>query len=181
MDVRLIVDQGPAKTRTVRLRAADTTVGREKGCGLRIPSGTVSRRHCRLHFQDGYLTVEDLGSANGTYVNGHRVAGKEVVRPGDRLAIGPLVFVVEYRLTPAAIDRLLRAETAAEEASEFVEALPLDGEPVTGPVDLAALAGELEAANEGEAEEEVLLDDAEPWHLPEAEELRDILSKLDDK
>jgi pSer/pThr/pTyr-binding forkhead associated (FHA) protein len=181
MDVRLIVDQGPVRTRTVRLRAADTTVGRQEGCGLRIPSGTVSRRHCRLRFRDGYLTVEDLGSANGTFVNGHRVAGKEVLRPGDRLAIGPLVFVVEYRLTPAAIDHLLRAENAAEEVEEFVEALPLDGEPETGPVDLAPFAGEPEVAAEGEAEEVVLLDDAEPWHLPEAEELRDILSKLDDK
>jgi pSer/pThr/pTyr-binding forkhead associated (FHA) protein len=179
MDVRLIIEKGPTKARTIRLRSETTIVGRQEGCGLRIPSATVSRRHCRLCFQNGYLTVDDLDSANGTLLNGQQTAGKQVVRPGDRLEIGPLVFLVEYQLTQAAIERLLRAEDGQEPPEDFVEALPFDEESEASKVDLAPLAAEVQD-QEG-AKGVVLLDDAEPWQLPEAQELRNILSKLDDQ
>src|SRR4051812_4473060 len=99
MDVRLVVEKGAARSRAIRLHSEETIVGRRHGCDLRIPSASVSRRHCLLSFRDGFLSVEDLLSANGTYLNGERVAGKQVVRPGDRLDVGPVTFVVEYQLT----------------------------------------------------------------------------------
>src|SRR6266566_4189713 len=107
MDVRLVLEKGRARVRELRLRREETIVGRQKGSDLRIPSSEVSRRHCILSTQRGYLTVEDLDSANGTFLNGQQIKGKKVVRPGDRVRIGPLTFVVEYQLTQAAIDQLL--------------------------------------------------------------------------
>jgi predicted component of type VI protein secretion system len=185
MDVKLVIAAGAAKKQTIRLRTEETLIGRQKGCDLRIPSATVSRRHCLLRFQEEYLTVEDLDSSNGTFLNGERVTRKEVVRPGDRLEIGPLVFLVQYQLTPAAIDRLLRGDPLEGAAEEFVEALPLaEDDPNTVKVDGSGPEGtdRGEPAGADEVVEGIpLLDDAEGWQLPEAGELRDILSHLDDK
>src|SRR2546427_5510937 len=115
MDVILEVKRGSKETRQVRLRTEETIVGRQDGCDLRIPSSAVSRRHCRLSFRNEYLTVEDLDSSNGTFVNGVRITGQQVVRPGDLVEIGPVTFLVKYQLTRAAIDRLLEEGIEAEE------------------------------------------------------------------
>ena len=100
MNVRLVVEKGSSKRRTWQLHQKDTIVGRRRDCDLRILSAEVSRRHCVLSIDDGYVNVEDLDSINGTFVNGSRVVGRQVVRPGDHLQIGPLEFTVEYELQP---------------------------------------------------------------------------------
>src|SRR5206468_963419 len=104
-----------------------------EGSDLRIPAPAVSRRHCRLSFQDDVLTVEDLGSANGTYVNGQSIDEPTIVRPGDRLAIGPVTFLIEYPLTAAAEARLAELQPGLEEASEL--AAVIDEEEVVEGVD----------------------------------------------
>src|SRR5947209_18618036 len=106
MDVRLVIEKGRTRTREVRLPAEESIIGRQRGCTVRIPSAEVSRRHCVLRLEDGYLSIQDLGSVNGTFLNGMRVVNREVVRPGDHLEVGPVRFVVEYELTPAALDHL---------------------------------------------------------------------------
>jgi len=196
MDVRLVIEKGPTKVRTIRIRSEDTVVGRQQGCDLRIPSKIVSRRHCLLSFRDGYLTAEDLNSANGTFVNGERIEGKEVVRPGDRLEIGPLVFVAEYQLTQDAIDRLLGAGEVAEleeelqelteadaadaDNGEFLPELDEDRETVDADeIPSNPTSADLEVPAQVGNESVVILDDAEPLLLPDDGELRDILSNLD--
>jgi predicted component of type VI protein secretion system len=128
----------------------------------------VSRRHCLLRFQDDCLVAEDLKSANGTFLNGLRLTRPEVVRPGDRLEIGPLVFVVEYQLTPAAIERLLHGGGVPEPAEEFVQALPVD-EAGAMPAEIVEEPEVIEGV--------VVLDDAEPL-VPDQAEFRDFLSGL---
>src|SRR5579883_2574966 len=100
MDVTLTIAQGTSRARRIRLRSAETIIGREKGCDLRIPSAEVSRRHCLLSYANGRLTVEDLDSSNGTYVNEVRVEGRAPVHAGDRLQIGPVIFTVDYPTSP---------------------------------------------------------------------------------
>jgi predicted component of type VI protein secretion system len=172
MEVKLVVERGPARTRVVRLRNPVTTLGRQKSCGLRIPSGTVSRRHCVLRFQNDLLVVEDLRSANGTFLNGLRVTRPEVVRPGDRLEVGPLVFLVEYQLSQAAMDRLLHHGGSADPTDDFVEALPVAGDEVT-PLP-AQIVGEPEII-----EGVVVLDEAEPLVIPDGD-FQDLLTGLQD-
>ena len=72
-----------------------TTVGRQEDCQLRVGSSQVSRKHCQLFEQEGRLVVIDLGSSNGTYVNGKKVEGQQVLRPGDVLSLGRVKFRVE--------------------------------------------------------------------------------------
>jgi pSer/pThr/pTyr-binding forkhead associated (FHA) protein len=71
----------------------DTIVGRARECDLSLVVAHLSRRHARLFFDNGALWVEDLGSANGTYLNGRRVE-RARVRGGDELAFDTLVFTV---------------------------------------------------------------------------------------
>jgi pSer/pThr/pTyr-binding forkhead associated (FHA) protein len=119
MDVRLVVEQGRRRLRVVRLRGPATRIGRARGSGVRIPSAEVSRQHCVLRVEDGLVTVEDLDSVNGTFLNGEAVVGCRVVRPGDRLHVGPVTFVVEYELAPEALERL--REDDADYDYEIVE------------------------------------------------------------
>jgi pSer/pThr/pTyr-binding forkhead associated (FHA) protein len=61
-------------------------IGRSRWCDVRIPSARVSRRHCCLVLSGDELLVRDLGSTNGTWINGRRVE-KGALRPGDELQV----------------------------------------------------------------------------------------------
>lgn len=70
--------------------ALPATVGRVATCGLLVEHSSVSKQHARLERAEGGLVVEDLGSTNGTFVNGQRVAAgvKQPVRPDDAVRFG---------------------------------------------------------------------------------------------
>ncbi|MDQ2075569.1 FHA domain-containing protein [Marinimicrobium sp. ABcell2] len=70
-----------------------TLVGRSSECDITLAVAHLSRRHARLEIQDGLLYVKDLGSANGTYLNGVRVSEARV-RRGDELSFDTLSFGV---------------------------------------------------------------------------------------
>src|SRR5207245_3812220 len=120
MDVRLVMEPGTPGSRTIQLRHAETVVGRRRDCGVRVVAREVSRRHCLVSFQDGYVSVQDLDSINGTYLNGRRIVGRQVVRPGDHLEVGPVIFRVEYELTQEGMKRIAEATAPGEE--EVIEA-----------------------------------------------------------
>ena len=63
------------------------TIGRSAACDLVVDSVLVSRQHAQLECSPGRCTIEDLGSSNGTYVNGRRVS-RAALSPGDRLRLG---------------------------------------------------------------------------------------------
>lgn len=84
------------------IKHEDTVIGRRQDCDLRIQTGDVSRRHCLISVEEDEAVIQDLESANGTYVNGERVAEKHLTA-GDRVKIGPAVFVVQIDGVPAEI------------------------------------------------------------------------------
>ncbi|MFD7990174.1 FHA domain-containing protein [Streptomyces mexicanus] len=67
-------------------------IGRDPASGLRLSHETVSRVHAELSSQGGRWVLRDLGSTNGTTVNGRRVVGAAVVRAGDQVAFGQVAF-----------------------------------------------------------------------------------------
>jgi pSer/pThr/pTyr-binding forkhead associated (FHA) protein len=188
MEVRLVVEQGK-KRRAFTLSGPSARVGRAKGNAVRIPSAEVSREHCRVDLEEGLVKVEDLGSVNGTFVNGARVEGQQVLRPGDRLEVGPVTFVVEYELTPDALERLRRDEgedyEVVEPDEEVVELEEVEEEVVElEVVEEAPAAAEEDPYLAAVAQEEIHLDLSfidEDWHLPEGGELRDILAGMEDE
>jgi pSer/pThr/pTyr-binding forkhead associated (FHA) protein len=68
-----------------------------------VPLTSVSRKHCQLNRQEGVLKVRDLGSRNGTYLNGKRVDEAEI-RAGDSIKVGPLTFVLQIDGQPKNIN-----------------------------------------------------------------------------
>lgn len=127
MDVKLVVQRNGKAAQTINLRTAEMIIGRQKGCGVRVPSAQVSRQHCVLAYQDDLLSVEDLTSANGTFINGRRIAKREFLRPGDLLKVGPVTMLVQYQLTEAAVQRLLQGaddELVVVPLEDDVEVLP---------------------------------------------------------
>ncbi|MET9919002.1 DUF1707 and FHA domain-containing protein [Streptomyces sp. NPDC059605] len=67
-------------------------IGRDPGNGLRLNHETVSRLHAELTVRDGRWLLRDLGSTNGTCVNGQRVIGTVPVREGDQVSFGQMSF-----------------------------------------------------------------------------------------
>ncbi len=67
-------------------------IGRDPASGLRLNHETVSRVHAELRHQGGMWVLRDLGSTNGTTVNGRRVVGAAVVREGDQVGFGRMLF-----------------------------------------------------------------------------------------
>ncbi len=95
MEFQLVVLRGRSATTALKLGDGVTTAGRHDECQLRIKSSEVSRRHCQFFEKNGMLLVKDLGSANGTFLNGKKIEGQRVLEPGDELAIGPVKLRVE--------------------------------------------------------------------------------------
>jgi predicted component of type VI protein secretion system len=144
MNVQLILDQR-GRRKVLKLKPPVCIIGRSHGNTVRIPSADVSRQHCRLLMEDGLVTVEDLDSVNGTFLNGRRLREAEVVRPGDSLEVGPVTFLVEYVLTPEAQARLEGNENPAELLAALAEGEDLDEEAAPLLEELEELA-ELPAA-----------------------------------
>jgi FHA domain/Domain of unknown function (DUF1707) len=71
-----------------------TTIGRSRWSGCVLSDPTVSRAHAVVHYRDGKWSLRDLGSTNGTFVNGRRITDEIEVRPGDEVAFGAVRFVL---------------------------------------------------------------------------------------
>ena len=93
-EVVLEVREPGRPVRKIPMSGAPIRIGRAPECELVLKDTLVSRRHARLHARDGVLVLTDLGSTNGTRVNGHRVS-ELVLGAGDRIEVGGTSLVVE--------------------------------------------------------------------------------------
>lgn len=89
--------------RTFELRPGEVLIGRSSNCHLVLDDGLVSRRHAQIVVTEDRVLVEDFGSANGVFVNGTRVAGREPLKAGDQLQVGKQIFVVCAVARPPAV------------------------------------------------------------------------------
>lgn len=96
-----LVREGPGGRWEIELRPPEAIVGRDPDCGVRIASSKVSRRHARLSPTAEGIEVLDLGSRNGTFLNGARVE-RALMKPGDRLRIGDVQFQMPPEGAPPA-------------------------------------------------------------------------------
>jgi pSer/pThr/pTyr-binding forkhead associated (FHA) protein len=70
-------------------------IGREEGLDISLQDPEASRRHSRVSWQGGQFVIEDLGSTNGTFVNGVQITGAQVLNPGDSVGIGQTALVFQ--------------------------------------------------------------------------------------
>ena len=102
MDVNLVLFRKGGSQKTFPLPDTTTVIGRRHDCDLCIPLKTVSRRHCQLNQNKEAVTIRDLGSRGGTYLNGKRI-NESALKPGDYIRIGPLIFLLQIDGEPEKI------------------------------------------------------------------------------
>lgn len=101
----------------------ETVLGRQAECDVLLTEGHASRRHARLvQAEDGYW-LEDLGSSNGTFINGNRISGRVKVASGDRLRfdVEEYDFRVPSQAAPVALDDGKTVYRAPESAAVVAE------------------------------------------------------------
>jgi hypothetical protein len=89
---KLQVDTGPESGKTFNLKKASIVIGRREDCDIILIDTSISRSHARLELHRGGYTIYDLGSTNGTRVNGERITSKALM-PGDKITFGTTVCI----------------------------------------------------------------------------------------
>jgi pSer/pThr/pTyr-binding forkhead associated (FHA) protein len=164
MHVNLVYFRPDGERKDIPLHGSEILMGRAEDCNLRIPLAAVSRQHCRVIIGDDEVLIEDLGSANGTFVNNRKVSRKEL-RAGDNLQVGQASFIVQIDGKPKKVRNPFEGVAAAE-----AEQVP-DNDLIANPgaeeevVEVAEASGDsveaVEAAPGDEASvEEVVADEA---------------------
>jgi len=95
----LIVKHGPQIGIQFPLAGDSFVLGREETCDIVIQDAEVSRRHTQLAWEGNTFIVRDLGSTNGTFVNGSQITGTTAIRPGDTVGLGQTSLILEVRAT----------------------------------------------------------------------------------
>ena len=96
LHAELKVIEGKQQGKSVPLTVKKFLIGREQDCQLRPNSELVSRHHCQLKLQHGAYGFADLGSRNGSFVNGHQV-NEIALGPGDMIRIGSTEIEFQVR------------------------------------------------------------------------------------
>lgn len=91
---RLVMRSGPSVGKVFPLDKNEMFLGRDLSNEIVINDPEISRRHARLFLQGTTYAIEDLGSTNGTFVNGQRLMGPNVLRPGDVITFGERMSMV---------------------------------------------------------------------------------------
>lgn len=103
MNAEFSVISGPNAGQRCVIGKDKFLIGREVDCDFRPNSELVSRHHCVLRQDDFTLRVRDMGSRNGTFVNGNQIHGEVVLADGDTIFVGDttLKIVIQSQLSPA--------------------------------------------------------------------------------
>jgi len=133
------------------LMTAETVIGRHPECTFQINSNMVSRKHARVSRDGDRFLVEDLGSGNGTFVNGKKIEGPTVLAHDDRIKLGPVLLRFEMPeqavATPAAAAVSRPQPVASENGSSFkldVSEGEEDTSTIMGTADRSSAFGKLE-------------------------------------
>jgi len=91
----LVVRQGTQVGTTYHITGAEAILGRDEDTDISVRDPEVSRRHARISWQSGNHYIEDLGSTNGTFLNGSLVTSPQPLRSGDTIGLGQTLFVFQ--------------------------------------------------------------------------------------
>jgi pSer/pThr/pTyr-binding forkhead associated (FHA) protein len=85
----------PEQKREIPITKDEFLIGRGTDCDLRLPGKAISRHHCLIRVRGQNVTLSDLGSSNGTFVNGVRVRSQAELHSGDQIEMDAFRFVLE--------------------------------------------------------------------------------------
>ncbi len=135
--VRII--QGPDKGKEIGISDTGCVLGRDVDFG-RVRDGAVSRKHARIYKESGRFFIEDMNSANGTFVNGVRIARAVPLKQGDHIRIGKTIMVfseeeqIEIPLDETEFGQLIDVDTEGSMVdSAIMSAIPSDKQVLLAP------------------------------------------------
>jgi len=109
---RLVMSQGPQPGQTFSLDKDSTSLGRDPGNDIVIDDPQVSRHHARVTRRGGLMVIEDLGSTNGTFINGMLLTGPHALASGDVIGLGDVVMLTYYGMGIAATETVIERPAA---------------------------------------------------------------------
>ncbi|MFK7818591.1 MAG: FHA domain-containing protein [Planctomycetaceae bacterium] len=152
MQAELKVVGGKQNNQVVPLPQGKFLIGREQDCHLRPNSEMVSRHHCVFTTDEFGIRVRDLGSTNGTFVNGDRIEKQVVLKEGDKVVIGTLNFEVVLKKDAPVVAAVVGADAVAS-------APPVEAAPAADPLPEAPAA---DSGNQTMFEMPAVTDDTQP-------------------
>jgi len=99
--------------RRVEMDGTDVSIGRASDNTISIDSGSVSGQHCRIFFMDGKYYAEDLGSTNGTRINGKKLTKETQLKNKNLIQVGAIEFLYEDD-SAEAVEELSQLDTDIE-------------------------------------------------------------------
>ncbi|HUS58347.1 MAG TPA: FHA domain-containing protein [Planctomycetota bacterium] len=135
--MRFIVNNGKEE-HPFEIQPGVSIVGRDRMCDLRVQSGMISRRHMECYREGSAVRIRDLGSSNGTLVNGTRIARPVVLQDGDEVRLGDIRLVFEASAGGAPAAAVFAA--AGEPSAARPVALEPD-EPIVASVEVLEPSG----------------------------------------
>ena len=161
----VFVEQAPEQGKEHSL-SPGTTIGRE-GCDVTIPDPEISRRQAQVLREGDAAVIEDLGSTNGTFVNGQRISGRQTLQNGDEVRFGETVWKLKAPPAPPGVTRVGEAPIADPQVTR-ARAIPdpataqTAARPTPAPVAPAAEAAPAPAAPAGPSRGDVPAPDFQP-------------------
>lgn len=132
---KIIMSDGPTPGKVFELSETEITVGRDIHAGIVINVPEVSRRHARFRMDPGGYVLEDLGSTNGTFVNGQRLAAPTFLRSGDTIRFGEAITLMyeagEFDPNATVVSAAGQSGRPASQAATMIAHDPLT--PPPGP------------------------------------------------
>ena len=115
-DSRLVMSQGPQPGQTFVLDQDSLALGRDPSNDIMISDPQVSRQHARIRRQGSLMVIEDVGSTNGTFVNGMRLTSPHTLVNGDVISLGDAVTLTYHGIDVAVTEPLAGRPTAVSPA-----------------------------------------------------------------
>ena len=126
MEFRLKVVKGKPRGHCLSFPSGEFMFGRGPECDVRPNSDLVSRQHCLLQITEHGALIRDLGSRNGTLVNGKLVLGEHKLRHGDTLQLGPLVLEVLIGAAPIDVSNSIGDTALLDQDDTALKQRPMD-------------------------------------------------------
>lgn len=121
---QLTMRSGPTPGETYPFTADEVLMGRDLANDIPIGQPEVSRRHARFFNDAGDIYIEDLGSTNGTFINGTRISGPQQLRPGDAIMVGENIVLVFEKILIEVEDQLPPISVENEEFTPVSQSIP---------------------------------------------------------
>lgn len=135
---QFVMRSGPTVGALYPLEADLISIGRDASNTIQINDAEISRRHARLQFQGGKYVIEDVGSTNGTHVNGQRIMSSYVLKAGDVVSFGEGI-VLGYEASDFDPAATLAVQRSAGQARQSVPPAPAPAQAYAGQIPASPL------------------------------------------